>query len=257
MQKKIKGAFVSKDCDNYVEVDKFPSDEFVVGLDITKTEQEINRLQAKSFCIVNDQNIFIDIVEKRICSEKICLGVYGFDSPEKFIAAYRSLTKDAKGDHTGIYLSHIISRLIGTGKSVYSYVETEAYEDWGTLDDWKKEQARYATYFLDIDGIILKNKGRYGKEHWGNSLPVLEENLKVVKRLHDNGAQIVSTSRDESSLVQFKKVLKKHGIKAHGFVPNCNHAPANYRERFRASESISELHSRERPAGRIARHLSS
>ena len=226
VKKKVTGSFVSKDCDNHVEIKKFPSTEFVVGLNVSTFPKEISRLKTKSFLVVNDQRIIVDIIEKRISSEYICLGVYGFESAEKFKKAFEALTKDSKGDHTGVYLSHVISYLIGTHASVYSYAEASDYEDWGTLDDWKIIQARHSTYFLDIDGILLKNKGKYGKENWSNSLPLLEENIKAVKKLYDTGAQIIiTTSRGEKHLSEFKKVLKKFGITPHAFVTNCNHAP--------------------------------
>jgi hypothetical protein len=120
----------------------------------------------------------------------------------------------------------VISYLIGKGKSLYSYVEALDYEDWGTLDDWKLIQKNHSTYFVDIDGIMLYNRGKYGKENWGNSLPVHEENFATLKKLYDGGAQIVfTTARDEKNLGKFKQLLKKHGIKAHAFVTECNHAP--------------------------------
>ncbi len=226
LKKRVKGAFVSKDCDNHVEIKKLPSAEFVVGLDVSTFKKEISRLAAKSFLMVNDQGIVVDIIEKCICSQHICLGVYGFESAEKFIGAYQALTKSNGGDHRGVYLSHVISYLIGTSQSMYSYAEALDYEDWGTLDDWKPIQKRHSTYFFDIDGILLKNKGKYGRENWSNTLPVIEENLAIVKKLYNAGAQIVlTTCRGESDLTKFKKVLKDKGIKVHAIVTNCNHAP--------------------------------
>jgi NDP-sugar pyrophosphorylase family protein len=225
VKKKVKGAFVANDSDNHVKIKNFPGVEFVAGLDINKSDKEIYRLKSKSFLIVNDQNIIVDIVEKQIRSENICLGVYGFSDPKKFIAAYKFLASNGKAKNE-IYLSHIISYLIGTGKSVYSYVEAGEFEDWGTLQDWKNAQTRHTTYFIDIDGVLLENRGKYGKENWSNCLPAIEENLKTVKKLQDGGAQMVfTTCRSEGDLAGVKKLLKDHGIKAHSFVINCYHSP--------------------------------
>lgn len=223
VKKKVKGAFVSKDADNYVEMDMPMKTDFVVGLDINKSAKDIARLKAKSFVVTNEQNIVVDIIEKRIVSENICVGVYGFSDAKKFIDAYQTLLKNNKQGE--IYPSHIISYLIGTGQSVYSYIEATRYEDWGTSSEWRDTQNRYATYFVDVDGVLLHNSGRYGKKHWANHLSVIEDNIATLKKLSDDGAQIViATSRGEEHLAALKKLLKQRGIKVHTYVTNCNHS---------------------------------
>lgn len=224
IEKNIVGNFVVKDSDNMVKNSKYENSEFVVGLDINKFEKEVYRLKSKSFLITNDQNIIIDIIEKQIRSEKICLGVYGFNNPQKFIEAYQFLSGNSGKKE--IYLSHIISYLIGTKKSIYNYIEADYFEDWGTLQDWRITQNKHSTYFFDIDGIILENRGKYGKENWGNCLPVIDDNLKTLKYLFDKGGQIVfTTCRSEDDLVSFKELLKANDIVAHAFVTKCNHSP--------------------------------
>lgn len=224
IKKNIKDDFVVKDSDNMVRIENFDKKDFIAGLDINKFDKEIYRLKSKSFLVINDQNIIVDIVEKQIRSENICLGVYGFGEPEKFKEAYEFLSEH--GNKGEIYLSHVISYLIGTKKSIYSYIETVDFEDWGTLQDWRITQNRHSTYFVDIDGIVLTNRGKYGKENWSNCLPVIDENLNILKNLYDEGAQIVfTTCRAEEDLIEFKKILEKKGVVAHSFVTKCNHSP--------------------------------
>lgn len=225
IKKKVKGSFVVKDSDNHVRITRMPHTEFIVGLDIQNTDQEITRLKAKSFLVVNEQGIIIDIIEKRIRSEVVCVGVYGFASSEKFNDAFRFLFENQK-TKAEIYLSHVISYLIGTGSATYTFVETTEFEDWGTLPDWRATQQKHSTYFIDIDGIVLDNRGKYGKENWGNYFKPIEENVLVIKKLYDEGAQIVfTTTRTDEYLGAFKKLLAKYGIEAHAFVTGCNHAP--------------------------------
>jgi hypothetical protein len=224
LKKEVTGNFVVKDSDNRIVMPIFTNPDFVVGLDINKFNKEIFRLKAKSFLIVNEQGIVTDIIEKKIISENICLGVYGFSDTEKFIDAYKSLLNN--GLPGEIYLSHVVSYLIGSGKSAYSYIEAHDFEDWGTLVDWKNVQNNHSTYFIDIDGVMLKNKGKYGVENWSNCLPAIDENIAIIKQLHDKGAQIVfTTSRSESDLDGFKELINKAGIKVHSYVAGCNHAP--------------------------------
>lgn len=224
VHKKVEGPFVVKDSDNHVKIADYPSADFIVGLDINTSDQEIRRLKSKSFLIVNEQGIVTDIIEKRIRSGIICLGVYGFETPAKFGEAYKALSSN-HGTAGEIFLSHVISFLIGNNKSIYSYVPTEEFEDWGTAEDWRITQNRHATYLVDIDGILLENRGKYGKENWSNSLPPLEANIKVIKKLADEGAQIILvTSRTEEYLGGFKKLMEEQGVKVHAYVTGCNHA---------------------------------
>lgn len=223
-KKKIKGPFVVKDSDNFVKVKINHLSEFVVGLDINKFPKEVLRLKSKSFLVKNDQNIITDIIEKKISSENICLGVYGFSDPEKFVTAYNALSKqNQKGE---IYLSHIIFYLIATNKSIYKYIEADDFEDWGTLQDWKNTQITHSTYFVDIDGVLLENRGKYGKENWSNSLLPIDENIEFIKELYNKGAKLVlTTSRSQKYLSGFKKFLKEQGVEIHAIVAECNHSP--------------------------------
>ncbi len=223
-KKKVQGNFVVKDSDNYVKLNKKISGEFVVGLDINTFPKEILRLRSKSFIVKNDQDIVTDIIEKKISSENICLGIYGFDDSNKFLLAFKMLSE--KNDAGEIYLSHIIFYLIATNKSVYKYIEAEDFEDWGTLSDWRNTQISHSTYFIDIDGVLLENRGKYGKENWSNSLLPIEDNIKCIKEIYDTGGQIViTTSRGVKGLSGIKKIFKKYNIKIHAFVTDCHHAP--------------------------------
>jgi len=223
-KKKIIGNFVVKDSDNFVHVSKSESPNFVVGLDINKFPGEVFRLKSKSFITKNDQNIITNIVEKKIVSENICLGVYGFDDPKKFMKAFEILSK--KNSENEIYLSHIISYLIGTEEVIYSYTETNDFEDWGTMEDWRNTQIKHSTYFVDIDGILLENRGKFGKKNWSNTMNPIKENIECIKKLYEKGAQIVlTTCRSKKEIAPVKEMLENEGIQIHSIVTECNHSP--------------------------------
>jgi hypothetical protein len=223
IRKNVTGEFVVKDSDNYVKLTEIAYADFVVGLNINQFKKEIYRLNSKSFLVVNDQATIVDIIEKQIKSEHICLGVYGFADQRKFCDAYHFLTSH-KQNAAEIYLSHIVSFLIGTGKSVFKYLETTDFEDWGTLTDWRDTQKRYTTYFIDIDGVIFKNRGRYGRENWDNPPIVLEKNVAAIKKLINKGGQIVlTTSRGAAYQKELERRLADLGIAYHALVTGCNH----------------------------------
>ena len=141
----VEGCFEVKDSDNYICIGKRNNPEFVAGVNVSTFPKEINRLAAKSFLVLNEQNIITDIVEKRIRSEYISVGLYGFKDVRTFSDAYMHL-RDVSESNYEIYLSHIISYLIGTQASVYSYEEAIEYEDWGTLTDWNNTLCEKKTY---------------------------------------------------------------------------------------------------------------
>lgn len=224
IRKNVHGDFVIKDSDNFVKSDEYFEGDFIIGLNIHDFQREIYRLKSKSFLVKNEQNIIVDIIEKQIKSENICLGVYGFSSVENFTDAYKILQAN-NVDKSEIYISHVVSYLIGMKQSVFKYIEAQDFEDWGTLQDWVTVQKNSATYFVDVDGVILENHGKYGKKNWSNCVNILENNMKVLSELQKNGAQIViTTSRDDSYKELLENILKQFNIYPHAILTNLNHA---------------------------------
>lgn len=224
LKQNVVGSFDVKDSDSYIKYDNSGYDAFIVGLDISKFGKEISRLNSKSFLIVDINDNVVDIFEKKIKSQYISVGLYGFDDVGKFNRAYEKI-KDNNFDYDEIYLSHIISYLIGTGKSVYHFINASEYEDWGTLIDWQMEQKRHATYFVDVDGILLVNHGRYGGKNWSNDNQVIEENIISLKKLADEGAQIIIvTSRTEEFRSELVNILNTYELPFYSIVMGVNHS---------------------------------
>lgn len=224
----ISGSLVVRDSDNYVS---FPhelvGDNFVAGVDLNHHRGGISNIPGKSFLVVNNENIIIDIVEKRIRSNVISLGVYGFRASEDFCESFERLVENGGSGYNGeIFLSHIIAHLIGRGDSVFHYAEANGYEDYGTLEDWRKVLNRHATYFFDVDGIVFENSGKYGSTNWSNNKQVINENLMIIKKLADQGSQIFfTTSRTEEYIQPLVDALKHYKIGYKNIITGCHHAP--------------------------------
>ncbi|MCH5264460.1 MAG: hypothetical protein J1F02_01070 [Lachnospiraceae bacterium] len=223
----ITGEFVIKDSDNYTvfEKDAFANlQSFIGGLNIQHFKREIYRLGGKSFLKVNDQGIIYDIIEKKIESEIICIGVYGFASDQIFSKAYQTLLQE-RGNNNEIFISHVVSYLIATGMAVYQYKEAVDYEDWGTLKDWRNVQKRFGTYFVDIDGVLFTNRGKYGSKNWSNSFEVIPENFATLRKLTEEGAQIiVTTSREEKYRDKLMQIFEEQKLPVYAMVMGCSHA---------------------------------
>ena len=219
----IAGRVVIKDTDCIVEIDSSFDGNYIVGLQVD-SRSPVNNLHQKSFIVKNEDDIVIDIVEKVVVSDNVCLGVYSVDA-DQFVYAYRDIA--ASGVHCSlseIYVSHVISHLVISKKCLFHVVEATRYVDWGTLADWSREKDRFKTYIFDIDGVMLVNYGKYGSKNWSNTFEPIEENFSLVKKLSDEGNEIIfMTSREEEYLTKFKDSLLERGIKYKTILFGCNH----------------------------------
>lgn len=218
----IKGAIVIKDSDNKVTT-TIPQQisNNIVGYDLKK-HKEVSNIPEKSFLILNDRNIILDIIEKEVVSNVICLGVYSFENVEDFVNNYNELISN---NITGeLFVSHVISYMIANGY-VFTAIMADGYDDWGTLTEWKEVQKKYRTYFVDVDGVLMKNCGKYGKTNWYNNTDIIQENIESIKKLQDNGAQIViTTSRTEEFRKDLEDILKQNGLKPYSILMGMNHS---------------------------------
>ncbi len=224
-RKEVAGAFVVKDVDNRIRLAEDDIEaSYVAGVNLETFEKEITRLRQKGFLVVNDQSIIVDIIEKSVKSKYVCVGLYSFASAEQFCEAFITLRQNAFSDGE-IYLSHVISYLIGTGKCLFRLKEVQSYDDWGTSEEWLQEQSKYRTYFVDLDGVLCRNCGRYGAKNWDNDFELIEENVDVLRGIAAEGGQIViTTCRDEKYSAAIRARLEEHGLPVFAMITNCNHA---------------------------------
>src|SRR5574344_2079342 len=219
----VTGHFVIKDSDNYVKVNinkEFKN--FIVGYDLHK-HPEITNIPGKSFLITNEQNIIEEIIEKRVVSNIIFIGIYAFEYVEIFKEAYLTLIdKKISGE---MFVSHIVSYLLSTKKYIFTMNEALDYADWGTLHEWQEVQKKYRTYFVDVDGVLMKNRGKYGSVNWANNKEIIPENMNTIKYLQDMGAQIIiTTSRTEEFRNDLENVLNQNGIHPYTIIMGLNHS---------------------------------
>lgn len=221
----ITGAVVIKDADNYLRTEQVPQGNFVAGLDLNKWERDIHNLRNKSFLIVNEQGNLLDIIEKKVRSDVICLGLYGFKKAEDFIKAYEHLN-DASYPITKLYVSHVISYLIGYSGRVFHYVSSLAYENWGDERLWKDMQRDYTLYFIDLDHVL------------GIDGVLAEDNKLKLTTLQNRGAFFIGyTVENENYKIEALKVLREAGLSFIKIVYGC---PYSENKEFIASEEELE-----------------
>jgi len=122
--------FLIKDCDSYFEHDVTPSN-YVAISQVADHEVLIN-LASKSFVITNEQGIITDIIEKKVVSDKFCVGGYKFESVKLFTETFEKINKNI-GE---IFVSHVIEDCL---LNDHIFVENlvSNYYDVGTAQDWK------------------------------------------------------------------------------------------------------------------------
>lgn len=205
----IKGSAVVKDADNYLKIECVPHGNFVAGLDLNMWERDIHNLRNKSFLILNEQGNLLDIIEKQVRSDVICLGLYGFNKAEDFVKAYRKLN-DASYPISSLYVSHVISYLIGYSGRVFHYVAALEYENWGDERLWKDMQRDYTLFFIDLDNIL------------GDNRALSEQNKNKLSVLQERGASFVGyTVEDEEYKISALKVLQDSGLKFIKIIYGC------------------------------------
>lgn len=207
--KDLDGQIVVKDVDNYLKIEDTYEGNFVAGLDLNTWNQDLYNLRDNSFLIVNEQKNILDIIEKKIKSDVICLGLYGFRYAKDFVKAYDRLN-DYSYPISKLYISHVISYLIGYSNCVFHYVNSLIYESWGNEREWLDMQKKYTLYFINIDKLICKENLLH------------EYNINKLKKLQDKGASFVGyTVKNKEHKEDVLKIIEASGLKFIKIVYEC------------------------------------
>lgn len=219
----IKGPIIVKDADNLVS---FPNVTNKHGLNFIVTgslrEFNISDVHSKSFVKLDQRGLIQDIFEKQIISSEVCLGVYGFDQASDYLQSYAEVS--TINISTELYVSMVISNLILNGH-LFNSIRATAFTDWGVWARWKDERKKFSTYFIDFDGTLVKNTGRFGHPNWDSEFEPLIENLIHISKLYKEGAQIIiTTSRPLKYKGAIKSFLKEWKIIPKYVITNLYHS---------------------------------
>lgn len=196
--------FVVRDCDSFVSVSSIPKGNFVTYYDASGSGINIYN---KSTVQVMDGEL-ISIREKSAHSPLISVGLYGF-SVKSFEKAYNEVKKDDE-----LYLSDLYQHL-KSSKAIQAW----AYYDWGTKQDWVDYKQNFATFFLDIDGTLVKSSHKTFSPRWGES-EALHNNIRFINECYHSGAKyiVLTTSRTEEFRKVTEEQLKRFDLKYHRLV---------------------------------------
>ena len=208
----LRGQIIVKDSDSFFNLDKkfkFLNKNFIAGVDISE-HPEVYNIHQKSFLRLNNKNQIIDIEEKKIISDKICIGLYSFASAQDFINHFRNCSKNINNKE--IYLSFVVKSMINAN-NLFLYMRGSNYEDYGTFTDWLRIRKKYRTFFVDLDGVVFKNRAKYGAKNWATKDNIIKKNVKTLLKLNMIGAQIVFVSEKKKKYYnKINKDLKREGF---------------------------------------------
>jgi hypothetical protein len=190
-QLNITGPFFVKDCDNVFDVSWTNKNEIAV-LDLN----DVGLIDAKnkSFVTTDALGNVSNIVEKQVISNLFCCGGYGFESAELFLRHFYTIS----GSHE-VYISHVIYSMLMDNVQ-FQIAKASGYTDWGTLREFRHYSKSFFTLFCDVDGVLLFNGSKFGKNGWSTE-PIVE-NLKTISRLQQSGQLylVITSSRPESQI---------------------------------------------------------
>ena len=205
----IKEGIFIKDCDNYFN-HTIEKGNYICSLEINE-KNKITKLYNKSFIENNNLNQIINICEKKIISNIICVGGYSFEDSSIFKKIFED-SKNIKLELKEFYISHLVHYCL-LNKLVFYSILVKNYIDWGTPEEWFSYRDSFRTLFIDIDGTIFYNVGKYSSISWGDKLPI-KENLDFLKKLYSNGRTkiILTTARSSDSREKTIAQLKKYDV---------------------------------------------
>ncbi len=214
------GPIAIKDADSFFNLSPLPDTSFVSVSDVRRSPQMTN-VGAKSFAVLNGEGLIVDMVEKSLASNHVCVGLYGFADADRFIDTFDAVAAANKDGE--IFVSHIISRAIRDGLIVKPHT-VDGLIDVGTLDDWRRYTRARGTIVTDIDGVVFRNHSRYFAPLWDEPDEPITENIATLRAWEDGGAQIVfMTARPEQHRARTESALRQHGLTPHALIMDCRH----------------------------------
>lgn len=218
----IQGNIFIKDVDNYFEYEP-KNENSVCFINLSKYKQ-ITNIAAKSFIEFDSINIIKNISEKKVISDKICVGGYSFKNAQDYLSLFYNLN-NGNYELKELYTSHIIWKMILNNEKFLAK-EVTNYKDWGTYEEWLKYKKNFMTLFIDIDGTLFKNTGEFNKISWGENEPLIH-NIEKLKKLRKekNATIILTTSRKSKYREKTILQMQKHNVPYDNIIFDLPHCP--------------------------------
>jgi hypothetical protein len=216
----VAGAFLIKDADSFFDPAPIPDGSFVALSDVRQSPHMTN-VGAKSFAVINEHNLVVEMVEKSLASNFVSVGLYGFADAATYLDLFDYLAADTAGSE--LFVSHVMNRGIIAGMTVSPLI-VSGLIDVGTLEDWRRHVRPRGTIVTDLDGVVFENHSRYFPPYWTDADKPIEANVVALRRWQDDGAQLIfMTARPEAFRHKTEEALRSLGLEAHALIMDCRH----------------------------------
>jgi hypothetical protein len=217
---RIDGPFAIKDADSFFDPMPLPDSSFVALSDV-RTSPQMSNVGAKSFAVINENNLVVEMVEKSLASNFVSVGLYGFADAGAYLDSFAAVGAAAQ---TGeLFVSHVMNYAIENGLAV-APLPVRGLVDVGTLEDWRRHVRPRGTIVTDLDGVVFENHSRYFAPFWDDPDRPIAENVAALRHWQEQGAQLVfMTSRPERYRGKTEAALRALGLEPHALVMQCNH----------------------------------
>ncbi|MBS0275963.1 MAG: NTP transferase domain-containing protein [Proteobacteria bacterium] len=216
----ISGAVAIKDADSFFDPAGLPETSFVALSDVRASPQ-MNNVGAKSFAVINENNLIVEMVEKSLSSNFVSVGLYGFADASLFLDAFDAVSRDPA--IAEVFVSHVLNRAIADGMAVEPHF-VSGLIDVGTLEDWRRHVRARGTIVTDLDGVVFENHSRYFAPFWEDEDVPIASNVSALRFWQDQGAQLVfMTARPDAYRQKTERALAGLGLKPHALIMDCRH----------------------------------
>jgi hypothetical protein len=217
---RLTGAIAVKDADSFFDPAPLPENNFVSVSDIRQTP-EMSNVGAKSFAVINEDGVIVEMVEKSLASNHVCIGLYGFADAAQFLETFGAVARSREQGE--IFISHVMNRAILDGMIVVPHT-VYGLIDVGTLEDWRRHIRTRGTIVTDIDGVVFKNHSRHFPPYWDDADEPIESNIAALRDWQERGAQLVfMTARPEQYRERVTGALNQLGLHPHALIMDCRH----------------------------------
>lgn len=187
---------VVKDSDNMVklELDTFLNHENALAYADLSAYPRVSA-PSKSYIEIGAADVVANFVEKRVISNFFSVGLTKFGRASDVLDAARTL----KTGTSELYVSDLVRSMMRNGID-FQATEILGYEDWGTLRDWLEFVGSHKTLFVDIDGIVNFDAGRFTLKVESREIVPIPENVTFLLELEKTGRVkiVFTTSRSDS-----------------------------------------------------------
>lgn len=209
-----------QDCDSFFNGEVSSSNQVSVA-DLRKFK-DVTNVAAKSYAVLNDQDMLTNIIEKSVSSNFICVGGYEFASASEYCINFEQLKEYAKGAE--IFVSHIIKNMLHS--TTFNIHQVDEFIDCGTYTEFVNYNQSKPTIFCDLDGTVFVNQSHYFKNNYSNKPVIIPAAVDYLLNKQLQGSRIIfTTSRPEEYKDITLETLRECGFENISVLFNMPHAP--------------------------------